>query len=501
LARFQREAHVLASLNHPNIAAIYGLEESDGAHYLVLELVPGANLAGPVPVDEALALARQITEALEEAHGKGVVHRDLKPANIKVTEEGKVKVLDFGLARFTTGDWGSGSGESPTLTRSQTIVGTAAYMSPEQARGKPVDKRSDIWAFGCILYELLSGRQAFGAETISDSMVAILKNDPDWSRLPAETAPGIRLLLRRTLEKDPRQRLHDIADARIWIDEARAAPPVTAPAGKTAPRWTWAAGFVLLALLAAAGWWRAARTVAPPAWSGVQLHASTIAFAPRISPDGQTLAFQAMVNGMTQVAVMKPESGNWTVLTREQSRGEVTDIAWSHDGTKLYFGRYIEVPVGIFSVPVLGGEERLVLEAACDPRVLPDGSLLVSRINPERNNQVYRFWPETGRLEALRALTSSTHGYMPVSVFPDGKEAAIFGRPLEASGPDAAHQLYAIDLASSRLRRLAPDLPRTQRDSAFPLAVAPDGHSVLIDLPAGDLHRIVAVPRDGAVER
>ena len=202
LARFRREAQLLAALNHPNIAAIYGLEEAEGMLFLVLELVPGEDLAarlkrGPLPLDDALAAAKQVAEALEEAHERGIVHRDLKPANVKLTPEGKVKVLDFGLAKAWTGDPASGSASSSDLSQSPTlahgsseaglILGTAAYMSPEQARGKLVDKRSDVWAFGALLYELLTARRLFDGETVSDVLAAVLTRQPEWAALPAAT--------------------------------------------------------------------------------------------------------------------------------------------------------------------------------------------------------------------------------------------------------------------------------------------------------------------------
>src|ERR1700675_2567975 len=218
LSRFQREAKMLASLNHSNIATIYGLEQSGGTSYLVMELVPGETLAerirrdGPVPIEEALAIARQIAEALEAAHEKGIIHRDLKPANVKVTPEGKVKVLDFGLAKAFAGDGANDDpSNSPTLsaaaTMQGTILGTAAYMSPEQARGKAVDKRTDIWAFGCVLYELLTGKQTFRGQTVSDTIAAILEREPDWQALPPSTSVKIRNLLRRCLQKDRSLRL------------------------------------------------------------------------------------------------------------------------------------------------------------------------------------------------------------------------------------------------------------------------------------------------------
>jgi eukaryotic-like serine/threonine-protein kinase len=220
--RFEREARVIASLNHPHICHLYDV----GPNYLVMELVEGGNLSGPLPVEIALNYARQIAEALEAAHEKGIVHRDLKPANVKITPAGVVKVLDFGLAMVAqTSACDSGDPSvSPTLTMSPTragmILGTAAYMSPEQARGAAVDKRTDIWAFGCVLYEMLSGKAGFSGETITDVLAAVLRVEPDWSALPADTPPGVCRLLRRCLQRDCKQRLHDIADARLELDDA-----------------------------------------------------------------------------------------------------------------------------------------------------------------------------------------------------------------------------------------------------------------------------------------
>jgi Tol biopolymer transport system component len=236
LARFQREAKMLAQLNHSNIATIYGLEQSGGTSYLVMELVSGETLAervkaGPLGI-EALKIAVQIAEALEAAHEKNIIHRDLKPANVKVTPEGKVKVLDFGLAKAFAGDAGiDDPSNSPTLsaaaTMQGTILGTAAYMSPEQARGKTCDKRTDIWAFGCVLYELLSGRQAFHGETTTEILAAVLRGEPDWQALPETTPLTMRALLRRCLQKEINKRARDAGDARIEIEEALAAPVTT----------------------------------------------------------------------------------------------------------------------------------------------------------------------------------------------------------------------------------------------------------------------------------
>jgi eukaryotic-like serine/threonine-protein kinase len=240
LSRFEREARLLASLNHPHIATIHGLEESGNTRFLVLELIDGETLAdrlrsGPIPEVESLQIALQIAQALESAHEKGVIHRDLKPANVKINSEGRAKVLDFGLAKIqeTYPDSQSLS-NSPTLSALQTaaglILGTAAYMSPEQARGKNVDRRADVWAFGCVLYEMLTGRQTFlNDETVSDTIAAILKAEPDWKALPQRTSPRIRMLLERCLRKDPRRRLPDIGAARLEIEEALNTPKPSMP--------------------------------------------------------------------------------------------------------------------------------------------------------------------------------------------------------------------------------------------------------------------------------
>src|SRR5262249_31887093 len=244
IARFEREAKLLASLNHRNIAAIYGFETDNRTHFLVLELVEGETLAerlqgGGIPIKESIGLALQIAEALEAAHEKGIIHRDLKPANIKVTDKGEVKVLDFGLAKAFAGDESHGDlSNSPTLSMAATqqgvILGTASYMSPEQARGKRVDKRSDVWAFGCVLYEMLTGRAAFAGEDIPEILSRVLQREPEWALLPANVPPRIRELLRLCLQKDIRKRRSDVADVRIDIEQALAEPAAATSATPTA---------------------------------------------------------------------------------------------------------------------------------------------------------------------------------------------------------------------------------------------------------------------------
>ena len=257
LARFTREAQILASLNHPNIAQIHGIEESEGTRALVLELVEGPTLAdrisqGPIPLDEALPIAKQIAEALEAAHEAGVIHRDLKPANIKVREDGTVKVLDFGLAKALDPAPDVDPSQSPTLTAAATqmgvIMGTAAYMSPEQAKGKPVDHRADIWAFGVVLYEMLTGQRAFDGETVSETLADVMKTDPNWERLPAGVPAVLDNILRRCLQRDPHQRVRDVGDVRLAMDGAFETTAITASEPIIVSRGLWQRPFLLVIL-------------------------------------------------------------------------------------------------------------------------------------------------------------------------------------------------------------------------------------------------------------
>jgi serine/threonine protein kinase len=283
LARFQREARMLAALNHPHIATIYGLEQSGGVHYLVMELVPGQTLAerigkGALPIEETLKIAGQIAEALEAAHEKGVIHRDLKPANVKVTPEGRVKVLDFGLAKAFADDGAQDVSQAPTLSEEGRILGTPAYMSPEQARGLPVDKRTDIWAFGCVLYETLTGFTPFTGQTLSDILAAILKQEPDWTALPQATPPKIRDLLRRCLQKDAQRRLRDIGDASIELNEISAsdlmAPDQITGRGRAFPYLGWATAAVFLLVFGTLLLFRRDASVLPTARTTILLQGS-----------------------------------------------------------------------------------------------------------------------------------------------------------------------------------------------------------------------------------
>src|SRR5580765_3741549 len=314
VARFEREARLLASLSHPNIASIHGLEVANGQRYLVLEYVEGPTLAerlsrGPLPLHDALDVCRQIAAGVEAAHENGVIHRDLKPSNVKLTPGGEAKVLDFGLAKGGASEpqGVSDLSASPTMTYASTslgvVLGTAAYMSPEQARGKPVDRRTDIWSFGCVLYECLTGRQLFQGETVSDLIAQILERQPDWTALPASTPPRVRELLARCLDKDPKRRLRDMGDARILLEDEL----VTSASGKqrvaasraiaSTSRLPWALAAMFALTTAALAIWmmthRAAPdrvvrfTVDPPKSSGMVADAGNQA----LSPDGTRLVF------------------------------------------------------------------------------------------------------------------------------------------------------------------------------------------------------------------
>ncbi len=320
IARFEREAQLLAALNHPNIAHVYGLEESNSIRALVMELVDGPTLAdriavGRIPTDEALPIARQITEALEAAHEQGIVHRDLKPANIKLRPNGAVKVLDFGLAKVleATAAASASVTQAPTLTSpammtvAGVILGTAAYMSPEQAKGKHVDKRTDIWAYGCVLFEMVAGRPAFTGESATEIVAKVIEREPDWTALPASTPPPIRRLLRRCLEKDARRRLADIADARLELDEAAAASGVDS-AGAAIPGiarpgrlpWFVALAAFAVAVVAIAGWVRAWWQQQPPQAPATYVAATLSVASPSLvtlvdrfalAPDGSAIVF------------------------------------------------------------------------------------------------------------------------------------------------------------------------------------------------------------------
>ena len=378
LARFKREAQVLAALNHPQIASIYGFETSGATQCLVLELVDGQTLAdrltrGPLAIDEAVRIARQIADALEAAHEKGIIHRDLKPANIALDANDQVKVLDFGLAKLTAGSGGPGSSgydlaASPTITTpamlngAGTILGTAAYMAPEQAKGREADKRSDLWSFGCVLYEMLTGKQAFDGEDVLDLLTAVMRSEPDWSALPAGTPANVRTVLERCLKKDRRQRVADIAVVQFLLD---APPPVDSPTLSTtdsrlptrsgALPWAVAGAAVVLAGALLMLWspWRSApmptpRTLVALNGADAPLRTDPGASNIALSPDGTTLAFVAQSTGDRRLFVRKLDQLQASALAGTEN---ANNPFFSPDGQWIAF--FAES--SLKKIPVTGG--------------------------------------------------------------------------------------------------------------------------------------------------
>ena len=393
LARFQREAEVLASLNHPNIAAIHGLEESEGTKALVMELVEGPTLAdrigqGAIPVDEALPIAKQIAEALEAAHEQGIIHRDLKPANVKVRPDGTVKVLDFGLAKALepTSAMSPGMSQAPTITtpamtQAGMILGTAAYMSPEQAKGRTVDKRSDVWAFGAVLYEMLTGRRAYDAEDVSETLASVLAGEPDWALLPVGMPPVLGTYIRRCLHKDPKQRIRDIGDVSLALDgvfEMAGSQAVESVAATQPAVWRrtlpWVAGALLGGLVIGLAVWgimRPASLGPAPVERFVVTTPATDPFVPSveqrdlaISPDGTHIFYRATADGTTHLYVRPVDQLEGYSLFSTPTAVSTPTV--SPDGAWVVFATQGD---GTWKkVSILGGPPLTLFPAAGAPR-------------------------------------------------------------------------------------------------------------------------------------
>ncbi len=547
LSRFDREARLLASLNHPSIASIYGLEEANGIRFLVLELVEGETMAervaaGAIPVDESLVFARQIAEALEAAHEKGIVHRDLKPSNVKVTPAGKVKVLDFGLAKAFGGD-AAPQGDvsiSPTITSGGTekgvILGTAAYMSPEQARGKAVDRRTDIWAFGCVLYEMLSGRRAFEGETVSDVLAAVLTRDADWRALPASTPRRIRDLLRRCLQKDPDRRLHDVADARLEIDEAAAEPPgdagadapVAAPArGKRLG--ILAATALASAVIAAVATWGLARrpgALRPLAVEGLSRITPPTGRAewPSWSTDGNLLAFASDRSGDFEIYVRRGEGGQDVRVTNDP--GQDIQPAFSPDGNAIAFVSTRASKTGLikiggtlsrntrtyggdlWTVPPLGGAARRLAPDANYPAWRPDGRSVLYVTGPESRRAIFEVPSQGGAPRALLSSEQSSWEITRIACSPDGRWISfesqleeVLVMPATGGQPRAIFRgfSHAWDASSRSLWCLSRDPnggTRVERRDFAPGSGSVDGAPRTVGLVTA-YFRDLAVSRDG----
>jgi serine/threonine protein kinase/Tol biopolymer transport system component len=463
LARFTREARLLASLNHPNVGAIYEVEDAGPVRGLVLELIDGPTLAyrldrGALPVREALGIGRQIAAALEAAHEKGIVHRDLKPANIKLTPTGVVKVIDFGIAKIDRS--GFRDQAMATATSTGTIIGTAAYMSPEQARGGRIDKRTDIWAFGCVLFEMLTGRQPFDAGTASDQIARILDHDPDWTRLPAVVPPPIGKLLKRCLNKDPADRLHDIADARLEIADVLSLPasgvdqPPAIP--RSGPRWVWIALASAAAIVVATIWWALSRSAGPapstpPVEFGVRFpdnHFPSIGMA--VSPDGRHIAVGVFGNA-PQIWVHSLESSQTRPLAGTE--GALVPF-WSPDSSRIGFVSGDQLR----SMEVTGGSATVI----CD--VPPagqsnDGTSFGAAWNSSgvivfpRGAQFFRV-AATGGLPAPIPVTGALQPSFP-QFLPDQRHFLFLDGPIESGGMIKVASLDGGE-ATSLLRSDAP---------------------------------------------
>ena len=392
LGRFQREAKLLASLNHANIATVHGLHEAQGTRFLAMELVEGDDLSqriarGPLPVGTALKTAAQIAEGLEVAHESGVIHRDLKPANLKLTADGNVKILDFGLAKALAPGGGSGeqSAESPTMTSGGTvagvILGTAAYMSPEQARGQAVDRRADIWSFGCVLFEMLTGQRVFPGDTLSDAVASILTREPDWAALPADVPDAVRRLIGRCLDKEARTRLRDIGEARVLLEDPSQmdGSAVTPAARRPIERWVTFAVIVVLA--AVLGW----RVLAPGKSSTVASGLSSFRLSrlteisgpersPSLSPDGKMLLYDSAVGGNRDIYQLRVGGARAINLTAD-SPNDDHEAAWAPDGERIAF-RSERDAGGLFLMGATGESVRRVTDFGFNPAWSPNGRRL-----------------------------------------------------------------------------------------------------------------------------
>jgi len=460
LARFEREAKVLASLNHPNIAAIYEVGAQDTVHFLVMEQVEGSTLAdrlraGPIGLDETLKVALQLAAALEAAHQRGVVHRDLKPANIMLTAEGQSKVLDFGLAKILEPADESGTAQSsqmPTAaddrTRAGTLMGTTAYMSPEQARGQSVDRRTDAWAFGCVLYEMLTGKRAFAGETTTDVLAAVVGGEPDWAALPAATPRAVRRLLRRTLAKDSAARLRDLGDARLDLMDALSPsaqnPPIPTAGHPTSRRWLGlaiglAAGLALGAVFASQ--------------FGKSADSEVRALRPAIRgivelPRDANLAYGASVIGFDNPMLTLSPDGRWLVYVGRDGTGsrlyrhdltgfeEAEPIAGTEGALYAFFapdGKTVGFATRdrLRRVSLEGDDLQTLTEVRAVTRAswLADGSIVFAEIEGRR---IMRIPTDGGTREELPAGAGS--GFMMSDVLPDGKRLLASNRNKGLSG-------------------------------------------------------------------
>ena len=489
LGRLEREAKLLAAVSHPNIAAIYSLEEANGIKFPVLELVEGETLdqrlrSDRIKVDEALELARQIASALEAAHEQGIIHRDLKPANIKLTPTGQVKVLDFGLAKaLEVHVFGADVSDSPTEsvtimgTRRGSIVGTAAYMSPEQAKGQEADRRADIWSFGCVLYEMLTGRRPFKGDTVSDTIAGVLEREPDWDALPNETPRAARRILRRCLSKDPDRRLHDIADARIELEEAMAEPPGEAASEATTatPAWRFALPWALTATVVIAalwlGWGSLTAPQRPMNRLAIPIPLGTTNFA--VSPNGQDLVFQATAGGLYHRPL--GERAARSIAGAERGSRPV----FSPDGRSILFFADGELK----QVPLAGGEANSLADVSfSDWAGLfwgPSGDIVLAKVGDSPG--LWSLPAAGGTLTPIPEFALESDPYFFPTLIP-GSHVMLASRPNSETLPQRDRKIVALDLDTGTetdlgVRGLTP-------------RYSPSGHLVFARYDGGGEHQV-----------
>jgi eukaryotic-like serine/threonine-protein kinase len=556
LARFRREAQLVASLNHPNVAAIHGLVEANGSLALALELVDGEDLGqkllrGPIPAENALSIARQIADGLEAAHERGIVHRDLKPANVKLTKDGTVKILDFGLAKACEeGAAISGDvSDSPTISRAATasgpmtaagvVLGTASYMSPEQARGLPLDKRSDIWSFGAVLYEMLAGRRLFAGGTLTDTLAAVLTKEPDWKALPKDTRPSVRRLLARCLERDPRRRLRDIGDARFELEDVREPEPSATDASRRAPLsraapWAVALAAVLAAIAVGVLALRrpSAREAPPVSHVDLSFPAGVEALGSRdagfdISADGRVVAMVGVKDSVRQLFIRRLDR---TETEEVPETVGANAVAFSSDGKSIVFvtggllvrysltDRHRKVVAtgvaqmsgvawgdagivcqrggALLLVSESGGAERALttLDAKrrevlhADPLVLPGrGVVLFTSLGTDRGSERIEAVTLDGRRSVLvdRATTPT---WSPTGHLLFGRDGMVFAAPFDAA---------TVKVTGEAVPVLAPGEVGTRLSGTLGLKLSASG--TLLYMPSDfNVKRVMSVARDGS---
>ena len=499
MARFEQEARTLAALNHPNVAAIYGIEEHQGQRCLVIEFADGEDLArrlarGAIPIPETLDLAVQIASGIEEAHSCGIVHRDLKPANIYVSSVGTIKILDFGLAKALGNDRGQGDADSSTIdeatTQPGTILGSPGYMSPEQTRGKAIDSRTDIWAFGCVLYEMLTGRRLFARDTVSDSIGAILHSEPDWQSLPAATPPTVRRLLRRCLAKEPNRRFHHIADVRIELEDARddresvPLPATAVERSRSNPTYRRAALALGVLLVIVSGLWVVDRVgfrgvsdnphvrENPLAWATFTRLTGDVGdeYDGAISPDGRLVSFLSNRNGPYEVFMGPIASSEFRALPhtrlREDVIAPVRTTGFNPGGSEVWFRGGPER--GLLTIPIAGGPARPFLDAhVVNVDWSHDGRRIVFHLGTEGDS----VFVADGSGDNRRLLLASPRGYHQhyPTWSPDGGWIYL-SRGIPTSGD---MNLWRVRPDGSELEQLTDD----KRRVAYPIPI--DAHTVL----------------------